>query len=187
LSLLDRLKKRPAEPPAYPHDAPDLEATLPSKVAGRPLGRWSVSGDNLWKMLGGDRLRAAYAPLLATLGVSTDEVQMAVAGRSDTRRDPPYIIQVFRFGKLKGTEMLLSQETSGLAMLAMGVDANRGPNWQDSQVAGRWVLVGNRQMVHQDSHHRGLPIMCVTPTAIYSLIADEDEWAAEVIGALPTT
>ena len=37
--------------PSFPHDAPDLEATMPSSVAGRTLVTWSVSGDRFWANL----------------------------------------------------------------------------------------------------------------------------------------
>jgi hypothetical protein len=70
-------------------------------------------------------------------------------------------------------------------MDVMHVDANRGENWRDAMIAGRRVLVGNRDMVHQDSHHRGLPYVCIATGAIYALITDEEVWAVEVIEALP--
>ncbi len=173
-------QRNPPPASAFDHDAPDLEATLPATVAGRPLVRWSVAGDNFWKAAGGKRVRSALTPELESVGVDPADIQMAVAGRADTKQDPPYIIWVLRFGSLKGAD-LWGQVPTSLAMDVMHIDANRGENWRDSQVAGRNVLIGNRSMIKQDRHHQGLPYLWITKTAIYALIADDESWAEEVI------
>ena len=157
---------------------------MPPAVAGQSLVRWSVAGENFWKVAGGEQVRSALAPELATVGLSPADIEMAVAGREDASRDPPYIIWALRFGALKGSA-LEGPVPSSLAMHVMHVDANQGEDWRDLMIAGRQVKVGNHAMVHQDTHHRGLPYVYFTTTAIYTVIADEEAWAEEVIGALP--
>lgn len=156
---------------------------MPPAVAGRSLVRWSVAGENFWKVAGGDRARSTLAPELASVGLSPADIEMAVAGREATSH-PPYIIWALRYGALRGVD-LWGPVPSALAMDVMHVDANQGENWRDALIAGRKVLVGNPAMVHQDAHHRGLPYMYVATTAIYALIAEDGAWAEEAIGGLP--
>ena len=172
----------PEPPPAsaFDHDAPDLEETLPATVAGRPLVRWSVAGDNFWRAAGGKRVRSALAPELLSVGVEPEDIEMAVAGRQDTKQDPPYIIWALTFGDLKGAD-LLGSVPSALAMDVMHVQAGKGENWRDAKFAGQKVLIGNREMIKQDRHQRGLPYVWLSKTAIYALIADDEAWAKEVI------
>jgi hypothetical protein len=181
VSRLGWLTRR-APPPAsaFDHDAPELEATLPATVAGRPLVRWSVAGDNFWKAAGGKRVRSALTPELAALGVAPTDMEMAVAGREDTRHDPPFIIWVLRFGDLKGVP-LTGPLPLALAMGAMRGNVNRGENWRDARFAGRQVLIGNRDMISQNRYHVGLPYVWLTNDAIYALVADDEAWAEEVI------
>jgi hypothetical protein len=179
------VKGRPKER-IFQHDAPDLESTLPATVAGRLLVRWSVAGGNFWKVLGGDRVRSGWASDLGALGLSADEIAMAVAGRGDTSHDPPYIIWVLRFGNVKGSA-LRQAAPSSLAMGVMNVNPNQGEDWRDTRIAGKRVLVGHRGMVRQDDHHRGIPVVYLSTTAIFALIADDDAWSEEVIRALPAT
>jgi hypothetical protein len=183
MSWLTRLRKGRSEEPILQHDAPDLESTLPASVAGRPMVRWSVAGSNFWRTVGGDPARSSWERDLATVGLSSGEIAMAVAGRQDTSH-PPYIVWVLRFGQLTGS-VLHEAAPSSLAMGVMHVDANRGANWQDARIGGKRVLVGHRGMVHQDGHHRGSPIVYIAKSAIYALIADDDAWSEEVIRALP--
>ena len=68
--------------PSFPHDAPDLEATMPSRVAGRTLVTWSVSGNRFWGNLdrqGGGRLRSALGPELDDAGLPPDSIRWAAA------------------------------------------------------------------------------------------------------------
>lgn len=166
------------------HDAPDLEATMPTTVATRPLRIWSVAGTKFWDALGGARVRSALGSELEAAGVSPDTIAMAVAGREDTR-DPPSIVWALRFGdQLAAT---LPPPATALAMDVMKVDANQGENWYDATIGDKTVLVGNHQMVQQDGHHRGKPYLYLGATAIYSVIADDEPWAAEVIRQLPAS
>ena len=179
-----RLRGNQSTTPDLPHQVPDLEATLPDAIAGRPLRRWSVVGKALWRVLGVDPVRSGWTEEFRTLGVSTDAIAMAVTGRSDARQDPPYISWAVRFGKLEGPA-LTSPAPSSLAMAVMTVDPNQGANWIVKSIAGKAVLVGHPGMVRQDDHHRGLPVVHVGRTAIYAVIAEDDAWIEEVIAGLP--
>jgi hypothetical protein len=183
MGWLSRLKKGHSEIGLDSHDAPDFEITLPMRVAGRDLARWSVAGESFWKAVGGDRARSALAPELASVGLSPADISMAVAGRADTSH-PPYIIWGLRFGDLQG-DALRGPVPSSLAMDVMHVDANQGETWSDATLGGKKVLVGNEQMVHQDAHHRGKPYVHIGTGSIYAVIADDEAWAREAIEALP--
>lgn len=179
------LGKLAGKRPGFPHDVPDLEATMPTNVASRTLVIWSVSGDRFWDKLdrrGGGRLLSALGPELIDAGLSPDSIAMAVAGREDTH-DPPYIVWAVRFGETRAEA--LPPPATALAMEVMHVDANQGANWQDAIVADKAVLVGHQQMVHQDKGHRGKPYVYLGGWALYGLIADDEAWAAEVIRQLP--
>jgi hypothetical protein len=181
------LSKLAGNRPSFPHDAPDLEATLPTNVANQTLVTWSVSGDGFWDKLdslGGGRLRSALSPELEDAGLSPDLIAMAVAGREDTR-DPPYIVWAMRFGATRAGA--LPSPATALAMEVMHVDASQGGNWQDAIVADKAVLVGHHQMVHQDKGHRGKPYAYLGAWALYGLIADDEAWVAEVIRQLPAS
>jgi hypothetical protein len=166
------------------HDAPDLEATMPTIVATRPLVTWSVAGAAFWDVLGGARLRSALSSELEGAGISPDAIALAVAGREDMR-DPPFIVWALRFGDHPATT--LPPPATALAMDVMRVDANRGENWYDATIGDKKVLVGNHQMVHQDQHHRGKPYVYIGATAIYTVVADDETWAAEVFRRLPAS
>jgi hypothetical protein len=176
--------KDPSEFGVDVHDAPDLEATLPAAVDGRQLVRWSVSGDNFWTLSGGDRAREAYGPDLATVGLSLEDITMAVAGRAESGH-PPYIIWALRFGNLGGNA-LEGPVPLSLTVDVMHVDENREEeNWREALVANRPVLVGTDSMVDQDEHTRGRPYLYVADRAVYGIISDDEEWANEAIAAMP--
>jgi hypothetical protein len=165
------------------HEAPDLEATMPAFVGGRPLVTWSVAGDGFWKVMGKADARSILGAELEAAGVSASAIEMAVAGRADTHHDPPYILFGLRFGDIRAVD--LPQAATAVAMDVASIDANRGENWFDATVAGRKVLVGNREMVQQDRHHRGLPYVYRSARTMYTVVADDESWAEEVIGKLP--
>jgi len=167
----------------FDHDAAALEQSLPDEIAGRPLVKWSVSGAEFWKAVGRKPNRSALAEL-DKLGLGANDMQMAVAGRADTRRDPPYIVWVVKFGNLAGAA-LREPLPSYLAMAVMRVDTHRGESLQESVIAERQVMVGNQQMVNQNAYHRGLPYVYVTDSAIYAVIAEEKQWAEGAIRSLP--
>ena len=109
---------------------------------------------------------------------------MAVAGRANTQLDPPYIAWVVRFGKLQG-KALWGSAPSALAMALMRIDPNKGGGWVEKSIARKSVLVGNRAMLAQNNHQRGIPVVFVAQTAIFALVSDDDRWIEEVITSLP--
>jgi hypothetical protein len=179
--ILGLLQRRPAAP-IDSHEAPDLEGTMPTVVSGRPLVTWSVAGDGFWRVMGKADARSVLGPELEATGVSAGAIEMAVAGRQDADRDPPYILFGLRFGDIRAVE--LPQSANALAMDVASIDPNRGEDWYDAKVAGRPVLVGNREMVRQDRHHRGLPYVYRSGRTLYVVIADDESWAEDAIGKL---
>ena len=145
--------------------------------------KWSVSGGEFWKAVGRKPNASALTELEA-LELGPGDMQMAVSGRADTRRDPPYVIWAVKFGTLSG-EALREPFPMYLAMAVMRVDTHRGEGLKQRLIADRQVMVGNKQMVNQNSYHRGLPYVYFTDTAIYAVIAEEEQWAEEAIRALP--
>ena len=182
MGLLSRIGIGQAKHSDFDHGASELEATLPAQVNGRRLIKWSVSGPEFWRAVG--RKPGASEAELQVLGSSPDDIQMAAAGRSDTRRDPPYIVWAVRFGGLTG-ESLRKPVPSYLAMAVMRVDPTRGEGFKDTTIDGRSVMVGNRAMVNQNNHHRGLPYVYLTDSVIYAVISEDEQWATEAIQALP--
>src|SRR5262245_7756882 len=132
----------------FDHVAKELEATLPDQVAGRPLVKWSIAGKEFWKAAG-RKPNASLDAELDALGLSRDDMQLAVAGRADTRIDPPYVCWAVRFGGLTGAA-LGSSLPSSLAMNVMRVDPHKGDDFARRTIAGRPVMVGNREMVRQN-------------------------------------
>jgi len=183
MGFLSRIGIGRASHSDFDHDAPELEATLPAQIAGRPLVKWSIAGASFWKAVG-RKPNASVNAELSALGLEADDMQLAVAGRTDTRRDPPYIVWAVKFGGLTGAA-LRKPLPSYLALAPMRVDTNRGEDFQDRLIANRQVMVGNRAMVNQGSHHRGLPYVYVANSAIYAVIAEEEPWAEEAIRSLP--
>ena len=163
------------------HDAPALEATMPSTVAGRPLVIWSVAGDNFWSVASRGNARSVASPRLAAAGLNPDALALAVAGRADTR-DPPYIIWAVQFGDHSGHG--LPPIASALLFGVMRVDGSQGEELRQVEIEGTVIAVGNSQMVRQDRHHRGRPYIMVGSTALYSFITDDDAWASEVVRTL---
>jgi len=183
MGLLSRIGIGRAKHSDFDHHAGALEDTLPAEVAGRPLVKWSVSGAEFWRAVGRKPNASALAELEA-LELGPGDMQMAVANRSDTRRDPPFLVWVVKFGALTGAA-LRKPYPSYLAMAAMRVDTHRGEGLKERLIADRKVMVGNQQMVNQNNYHRGLPYVYVTDSAIYGVIAEEEQWATEAIRSLP--
>jgi len=183
MGLLSRIGIGRAKHSDFDHHASALEETLPQEIAGRPLAKWSVSGAEFWKAVGRKPNASAMAEL-ETLGLGTGDMQMAAAGRADTRRDPPYLVWGVKFGNLTGAP-LREAFPLHLAMTVMRVDTHRGEGLKERVIAERQVLVGDEQMVNQNSFHRGRPYVYFTHSAIYAVIAEDELWAAEAIRSLP--
>jgi hypothetical protein len=178
MGFLSRLLGGKPGPGVGSHDAPALEATLPTTVAARPLVVWSVAGDNFWAAVGRREARSVVGAELEASGLDPDAIAMAVAGRADTR-DPPYIIWALQFGDHPGQG--LPSAAYGLLHGVMHVDGTKGEDWREVAIERIVISVGNPQMVRQDRHHRGVPHIMFGSTALYGFITDDGAWASEVV------
>jgi hypothetical protein len=80
-----------------PHEAANLEALLPSLVAGRPMKRWSLIGHDYFTSFGADTATIASAESdLKAAGLTLDDLAFAIDGRS-SEADPPYLVFALRF------------------------------------------------------------------------------------------
>jgi hypothetical protein len=172
------------------HQAPELEATLPSRVAGRPLARWSVVGMCWLETI----LDGAVDPVEFLREVDTADpartidplhLRYAVAGRSDVSHDPPYFV----FGAARSQ----SDEEIQLALLLLfggagfddpAVAADLG-GYEQRTIANRTVYVGTADMLHQTEHQRGRPYLYETDDGMYLIVTDDEDWALDAIKQLP--
>jgi hypothetical protein len=173
------------------HQAPDLEAVLPTTVGGRPLAIWSVVGRCLIEIafaLPDDQIDA----LIGKLGAGTDAQRVdithltyAVAGRSDTTTDPPYF--VFAVGRPQkdseiGAAMELLFGLIGFTDIKNAPDLTR---YQERSIADHTVYVGDAGMLKQDEHQRGRPYLYQTDDALFLVVTDDEAWAKDAISQLP--
>src|SRR5262245_596836 len=80
--------------PVEHHDAPALESMLPTRVAGRELGTWSVAG-RCWleiQIVDDARIEELLARFGPQSSIDLAHLAQAVAGRSNVAADPPYIV-----------------------------------------------------------------------------------------------
>ncbi len=179
----------PAPGDGFAHQAPEIEAILPSVVAGRPLTRWSVRGRCWLEMLFVDT--AAIDPFVAQFATAgnpnpVDDANLVygVAGRSiDT--DPPFFV----FAAVRPS----NNDEIGLAMYLLlggsgfkpGVEAADLTYYQAQTIAGKEVHVGSVDMLTQDTHLRGRPYLYQTEEYMFLVITEDDVWAADAIDQLP--
>jgi hypothetical protein len=173
------------------HDAPDLEATLPAAVAGRPLARWSVAGRCLLDLsFGGgavspDEFLRQADTLDPNHTIDPADLRYAVAGRSDVDADPPYFV----FGASRPS----SDEEIQVTMLLLFAGAGFGDplgaadlgRYERRTIHSRTVYVGTVEMLAQTEHSRGRPYLYQTDDAMYLVVTDSDDWADQAIAALP--
>ena len=173
------------------HQAPGFEALLPTSVADRPLAKWSVEG-RCWLKVATGRSASEIDELLAGFKTAEDprpidesSLIYAVAGRSDTKSDPPY----FAFA----AERAKTDKEIGLALLLMfaGADfhtpATAGDlsTYEERTIAGKQVYVGTVEMLGQSEHQRGRPYLYQNDASMFMVISDDEAWATEAIAQLP--
>lgn len=159
------------------HQAPELEALLPTVVAGRTLASWSVRGASYFGLGGpvpADDL-AEIAAELASDGLQLDDVAMAVAGRSSVQADRPYMVTAIRFNGVP----------AGTYPLSAGIDHADAGAWHDEILGGKSVEVGAEAMFDQTDHLRGRPYVYNSGDVRYIVGTDDAAWAAEVFSMLP--
>lgn len=177
--------------PVISHEATELESLLPASVQGRDLTRWSVRG-RCWLELGFGRSEADIEEVVAAFENPDDQqpidlanLTYGVAGRSDTSRDPPYLV----FGAWRPWEpdesdlaLYLFFEGAGYRDPASGPDLS---NYEGRTMADKTVFVGTTEMLDQDEHQRGRPYLYQTDDYWFMVVADDDAWAADALGQLP--
>ena len=158
------------------HDAPELEALLPSEVAGRPLYRWSAQGVNyLGRVLGlTDAELATAEEDLAIDGLVLDDLIQATAGR-DSLDDPPYFVIVLQ---IRG---YLAQKLGPRTY----VDHPEAGEFEQVTIGGKQVWRGVPEMVEQTEHLRGTPYVYLSGEYGFAIVTDDPAWAADAIAQLP--
>ena len=169
------------------HDAPSLEATLPTRVAGRDLATWSVGGRCWLEFLFDDD--AVIEQILANTSdpsaLDLSHLAQAVAGRSDTAADPPYfVLAAHRPEQADEIDLTLVLLLGGARFhdVEAGSDLR---NYETVTIAGKEVYVGTADMLDQTEHQRGKPYLYQTDDAMFIVITDDDAWAEDAIGQLP--
>jgi hypothetical protein len=173
------------------HQAPGLEALLPARVGGRDLFTWSVRG-RCWLEMAYGGTPTNIDALLADVDADdpsqkfdVTHLAMAVAGRSDTKADPPYFV----FGMERGDSD--EEIMFGLGVLLGGagyldpVGGSELSRYQEETISGKQVYVGETAMLRQDEHRRGRPYLYQTDDELFVVITDDDAWAAEALAQLP--
>lgn len=166
-------------PEGFPHQEPGLEATLPNAVAGRPLTIWSVRGKDAYApdgtQLDEDALRTVQAEL-AGIGLTLDDVSSATAGRSSLA-DPPSLVVVWRFKGVPADEL----GPIGIAYPDAGA-------FESITIADKEVQRGTAAMMAQTEpdHLRGIPYIYNVGDLHFTVVADDETWAADAIRQLPS-
>lgn len=154
-----------------PHQAPDLEALIPSEILGRPICKYSVTASN----------GRADSPQLeveggiaAELGLRPESVQLAGASTFNPESDPPFHFTVARFPGAREADLV-------------GVFGPDGPDG--------WALVGERTVAGRRTYlltEEAMPGMPGGRTYLY-LVGDTrwfvssgiDAWLEGFFQALP--
>jgi hypothetical protein len=182
-------------PPSFPtclddptelHQAPELEAQLPEAVAGRELARWSIAGRCALDLIFGE-VPGGVDGLLAGSDTPIDlaHINYAVAGRSDTAKDPPY------FANAASRPIDENEIDLNLALLLGGGgfdDLSVGfelKGFDKRTIGGKEVFVGTAAMLTQNQHQRGRPYLYQTDDTMFLIITDDEAWAREALAALP--
>ena len=159
-----------------PHEAPDLEAALPTMLAGRPVAIESYHGALMVTCVRGGTTAdvAEFADALVAEGLSLDDVSVAVLGRADVQNDPPYFILAYQLTGHPGNEWPPTT----------GIDNPDVAGFREANIEGKQVLVGETAGVDQTEHAHGRPYVWNSPTVHYLVVTDDESWAIEALRAL---
>ena len=176
---------------ALEHQAPELEAHLPTVVAGRNLSIWSVRGTCLLRLVmdvGPDQIEEFLAEI-ETPGdparIDVDNLAYGIAGRQNTASDPPYF--VFAAARPADEDEIFLN----LFLLLAGASvvdipaAARLDGFAAKSIAGKAVYVGTEDMLGQSVHQRGRPYLYQTEDTMFLVVTDDAAWAKEAIEKLP--
>jgi hypothetical protein len=173
------------------HQAPELEAQLPASVGGRALATWSLRG-RCWLELalnGGPSDIDAFVAKFETANdrqlIDLAHLDYAVAGRSDTKADPPFF--VFAAGRSRDDDevRLATVLLFGGASFHDIATAGDLSLYERRTIARKDVYVGNTDMLGQTEHQRGRPYLYQNDDAMFLLITDEERWAEDALSQLP--
>ena len=172
--------------PTELHQAPELEALLPDVVAGRELARWSIQGRCGLDVVFGE-IPGGVDGLLAgsDTPIDLEHINYAVAGRSNTTKDPPYFVNAAS-RPLDENEIDLNLALllggGGFLDLAAGFELE---GFEMRTIGGKEVFVGTDEMLEQNRHQRGRPYLYQTDDTMFLVITDDDAWAREALGKIP--
>jgi len=172
------------------HQAPDIEAVLPPSVAGRSLARWSLR-DRCWLEVA--LTTSADIDSFVAQAETPDDpnridlanLAYGVAGRSDTKVDPPFFVY--------GISRPFADDEVALALYLLFGGAGfhdieaamHFSTYEQRTIAGKEVYVGTADMLDQGEHQRGRPYLYQNDHDVFLVITDDDAWAADAIGQLP--
>jgi hypothetical protein len=175
--------------PVDNHQSPEIESALPASVADRQLARWSVRG-RCWLALtvgeaNVDKVVAGFEGPAGSPPIDIEHLGYGVAGRSDTKNDPPYFV----FAATRADD---EREISLAVYLLLGSGQFRDPvgdsdlgRYTAKTIAGRQVHVGTESMLKQGDHQRGWPTLYQTEHLLFLIVTDDEKWASDAIGQLP--
>jgi hypothetical protein len=166
-------------PRAHPHDAPDLEAQLPTIVAGQPLTRWSLAGENFFRTMGMreeelaelEREARAEGEPAPEFGSSLDVFARAVAGRAELTATPNFVI----------VDRVRGQPAHQTGVM---VDHPEAGSFAEIELGGKTVLRGDRAMMEQNRHQRGRPYIYYAGELRFTVVSEDESWAAAALTAL---
>jgi hypothetical protein len=160
------------------HDAPELEARLPTAVRGRQLTSWSQTGHHwLTSVFDGDD---AFEVDYLAAGNELTHLRFAFAGRSRPE-DPPYFVTAI--SRTPGSEEY--DYALFLMMGAAGVEPEEylaDARWDTIYIGETLVRVGTASMLPQDEHQRGKPYFLELDAYAYLIVTDDEPWAREALG-----
>ena len=169
------------------HQAPELEALLPDVVAGRELARSRRSRAGVGSTSSSARSRAEStgSSRASDTPIDLEHINYAVAGRSNTTKDPPYFVNAAS-RPLDENEIDLNLALllggGGFLDLAAGFELE---GFEMRTIGGKEVFVGTDEMLEQNRHQRGRPYLYQTDDTMFLVITDDDAWAREALGKIP--
>ena len=108
-----------------------------------------------------------------------------VAGRSDTKTDPPYFVYAAARPANNDEIDLVLYLLFGGARFHDIAAASDLTHYQAQTIAGKQVYVGTADMLAQDTHQRGRPYLYQSDQYVFLVITNDDAWAAGAIDQLP--
>jgi hypothetical protein len=108
-----------------------------------------------------------------------------VAGRSDTKSDPPFFVfAAVRPANDDEVQLALLLLFGGARFHDVAL-ASLLAYYKSETIGGKQVYVGTPDMLDQDTHQRGRPFLYQNDQYMFLVITDDDAWAADAIAQLP--